>query len=77
MQLKIALSLSTAIIILLINTQLCFAQKTYDVLIQNGKIIDGTGNSWYVADIAVKEGKIALIQKNITASATKIIDATD
>ena len=34
------------------------AQTNYDVLIQNGKIIDGTGNSWYYADLAIKDGKI-------------------
>jgi len=62
-------------LILLINTQFCFAQQAFDILIQNGKIIDGTGNSWYIADIAVKDGKIALIQKNIAATAAKIIDA--
>ena len=34
------------------------AQTGYDVIIQNGKIIDGTGNSWFYADLAVKDGKI-------------------
>ena len=62
-------------LILLINTQFCFAQQAFDILIQNGKIIDGTGNSWYIADIAVKDGKIALIQRNIASAAAKIIDA--
>lgn len=50
-----------------------FAQ--YDLLIRNGKIIDGTGNSWYYADIAVKEGKIISIKKNITGDALKVVDA--
>ena len=54
---------------------LCIAQEQYDVLIKNGKIIDGTGNSWFYADVAVKDGKIVLIQKNINTSAKKIIDA--
>lgn len=52
-----------------------FSQTTYDVLIRNGKIIDGTGNSWYYADVAVKDGKIVSIQKNINATADKTIDA--
>lgn len=52
-----------------------FAQQQYDLLIRNGKIIDGTGNSWFYADVAVKDGKIALIQKNINGTATKTIDA--
>ncbi|MEP7111165.1 MAG: D-aminoacylase [Ferruginibacter sp.] len=51
------------------------AQTQYDIVIKNGKIMDGTGNSWYYADIAVKDGGIALIQKQITAAAARIIDA--
>lgn len=51
------------------------AQDSCDLLIRNGKIIDGTGNNWYYADIAVKDGKIISIQKSITTAANKIIDA--
>ncbi len=62
-------------ILLLLLPVLCFSQTPYDIIIHNGKIIDGSGNSWYYADIAVKDGKIALIQQHITTSAKKIIDA--
>ena len=31
----------------------------YDVLIRDGRIVDGTGNPWYRADIGVKDGAIA------------------
>src|SRR5882762_9943929 len=51
------------------------AQSGYDLIIRNGKIIDGTGNSWYNADIGIKDGKIVSIQKHITATAPKTIDA--
>ncbi len=40
-----------------------FSYAQYDLLIRNGKIIDGTGNNWYYADIAVKDGKIISIKK--------------
>lgn len=46
-----------------------------DLLIKNGKVLDGTGNSWYIADIAVKDGKISQIGRNLNYSATKKIDA--
>ena len=46
-----------------------------DVIIKNGKVLDGTGNSWIYADIAVKDGKIISIGKLKTNIATKIIDA--
>jgi N-acyl-D-amino-acid deacylase len=51
------------------------AQQNCDILIKNGKVIDGTGNGWYYADIAIKDGKIIAIQKNSTLTASKIIDA--
>src|SRR4051812_14585255 len=47
-----------------------------DILIRNGKIIDGTGNSWFYGDIAVKDGKIIDVGKHLNFSATKTIDAT-
>jgi len=52
------------------------AQNYADVLIRNGKIIDGTGNSWFYGDIAVKDGKILAIGKLTTWKAAKTIDAT-
>jgi len=51
------------------------ASQDYDILITNGKIIDGTGNSWYYADVAVKDGKIAAIGKLNNSTASKTIDA--
>lgn len=46
-----------------------------DILITNGKIIDGTGNSWYYGNIAVKDGKIIKIGRDVYLSAVKTIDA--
>ncbi|HOZ84742.1 MAG TPA: D-aminoacylase [Niabella sp.] len=54
---------------------LSYAQSSCDILIKNGKIIDGTGNSWYYGDIAISNGKIAGIGKNLTLMAGKIIQA--
>ncbi|MBY0432998.1 MAG: amidohydrolase family protein, partial [Cyclobacteriaceae bacterium] len=50
--------------------------QTYDLVIRNGKIIDGTGNSWYYADVAVKDGVISAIGKGTNWSAKRILDAT-
>lgn len=47
--------------LLLIGTLfLCFSAygQQADLLIRGGKILDGTGNSWYYGDIAVKKGRI-------------------
>lgn len=51
------------------------ATSTADILIRNGRIIDGTGNSWFVADLAIRDGKIAAIGKLDHIRAARVIDA--
>ena len=51
------------------------AAQQYDVLILNGKIIDGTGNSWFYADVAIKDGKIVYVGKTNNVTAPKVINA--
>ena len=48
----------------------------YDILIKNGKIIDGTGNPWYRADIAIEKGKIVALGRDL-GKAGKVIDAKE
>ena len=48
----------------------------YDLLIQNGTVIDGTGAPQRHADVAVADGRIVEVGK-ITTGATHVIDATD
>lgn len=52
-----------------------FAQ--YDYLIKNGRILDGTGNPWFKADIAIKNDRVVAIGSLENATATQIIDAKD
>ena len=52
------------------------AQNNADILIQHGKIIDGTGNPWYYGDVAITNGKIAATGNLNNWQAKKIIDAT-
>jgi N-acyl-D-amino-acid deacylase len=47
----------------------------YDVVVVNGKVIDGSGNPWFHADVAVKGGKIVRIGRIDPKSGKKVIDA--
>lgn len=55
-----------------------FAQNipSCDLLIKNGRIIDGTGNSWYYGDIAVTNGRIVQAGMALKVNAARTIDAT-
>ena len=46
----------------------------FDYILRNGRIVDGTGNPSYHADVAVKDGRIAAIGK-LTATAQQEYDA--
>ncbi len=62
------------VLLLLFCSSVASAQ-TFDLIIKDGKIIDGTGNSWYFGDVGVTNGKITSIGKLSSASAKKVIDA--
>jgi N-acyl-D-amino-acid deacylase len=46
-----------------------------DILITNGRIVDGTGNSWYNGNVAIKDGKIFKTGRELNLSARRVIDA--
>ncbi len=65
------------LLLLLIPVTVFSQQPICDLLIRNGRIIDGTGNNWYYGDLAVKNGRIVAIGRQLNCSATKTIDASN
>lgn len=49
--------------------------QDYDLLIRNGRIVDGSGNPWFTGDLAISSGKIAAIGKLSSKTARRTIDA--
>lgn len=47
----------------------------YDLIITNGRVVDGTGNPWFHADVAIKDGRIVRIGHVDPAQAQQVIDA--
>ena len=50
--------------------------QTYDIVIKNGRVIDGTGNPWQYADVAIQNGQIVKVGNLPGAEAKRVIDAT-
>ncbi len=49
--------------------------KTYDVVIKNARVVDGTGNPWFKSDIGIKDGRVARIGFIKETDAKQIVDA--
>jgi N-acyl-D-aspartate/D-glutamate deacylase len=50
-------------------------EAPYDLVIRNGKIVDGTGNPWFVGDVAVRGDRIVAVGRIPAAQAKREIDA--
>ncbi len=62
-------------LLLLLLYSSSFSQPRFDLIIQNGLIIDGSGNPWYRGDVGIRGGKIAAIGKLDANEAQRVIDA--
>jgi N-acyl-D-amino-acid deacylase len=51
------------------------AEPAYDLVITNARVLDGAGNPWFRADVAVKGGRIARVGRVALADAKRVIDA--
>jgi N-acyl-D-amino-acid deacylase len=47
----------------------------YDLVIRAGRVLDGTGNPWFPADVAVKDGRIVAMGHLASARAATVVDA--
>ena len=51
------------------------AQDSYDLGIANGTLVDGTGNPWYRADVAINGDRIVAVGQVDRAGARRVINA--
>lgn len=52
-----------------------FIPPAYDIVIRNGRVIDGMGNPWIRADVAIQDGRFAVVGK-VEGRGREEIDAT-
>ncbi|MGB9237080.1 MAG: D-aminoacylase [Terriglobales bacterium] len=63
------------LVLFLIVSTLGFAADSFDIVITNGHIIDGTGSPWYSGDIGIRDGRITAIGNLSGAVRKHTIDA--
>jgi len=51
-------------------------QPAFDLLLKNGRIVDGTGSPWFRGDVGIRGDSIALIAPHIDGAATRVIDVS-
>lgn len=63
------------VLFVLAGGSLAFPQNQYDLLIQGGRIIDGTSAGWYVGDVGVRGDSIVYVGPSRPVQARVTIDA--
>ncbi len=51
----------------------------FDLILRNGRVIDGSGNPWYLADVGIRAGRVEAVGKICSGSecpAKRVLDAT-
>jgi N-acyl-D-amino-acid deacylase len=65
----------TLAVLLTLGVAFASPAQTYDVIIRNARIVDGTGAPWYRGEIAISGDSIARIDRRIEGQAKRTIDA--
>jgi N-acyl-D-amino-acid deacylase len=72
---------SLLIVLFLLNAFPEFARAqekspaVYDIVITNGRIVDGSGSPWYSGDIGIRDGRITAVGNLAAAQRARTIDA--
>jgi N-acyl-D-aspartate/D-glutamate deacylase len=48
--------------------------QSYDLILRGGRVLDGTGNPWFAADVALRDGRIAAVGRLDGAQARRVVD---
>jgi N-acyl-D-aspartate/D-glutamate deacylase len=67
--------LALCVALCLASVTLAADEAPYDLVIRNGKIVDSTGNPWFVGDVAIRGDRIVAVGRIPAAEAKREIDA--
>ena len=52
------------------------AEESYDLVIRNGRVVDGTGNPWFVGDVGIRGDRVVAVGRSLPGSTKREIDAS-
>jgi N-acyl-D-amino-acid deacylase len=73
---KIGIALTSCVLAACLATVAAQPVQRYDLLIRNGRVMDGSGNPWFPADLAIHNGRIVAIGPLSNVQAARVIDAS-
>jgi N-acyl-D-amino-acid deacylase len=53
----------------------CDGDRKYDLVVRGGRVLDGSGNPWFQADIGVRDGRITAVGPLGDVDAARVIEA--
>lgn len=68
-------SLRSSFLIFALVTVLSIPAGAADLVIRNARVVDGTGSPWFLSDVAVTDGRISAMGRNLDVDADTVIDA--
>jgi N-acyl-D-aspartate/D-glutamate deacylase len=66
---------AAALAVLLLATPAPAADPEYDLVFRGGKVVDGTGNPWFVGDVAIRGDRVAAVGRAAPGRGVREIDA--
>ena len=70
-----SLCLLASVALLHLGAPAANAQPKYDLVIRDGRVADGTGNPWFVGDVAIAGDRIVAVGRVPEGEARRVIDA--
>jgi len=66
----------TLVVLVLALPSTSRAQESYELILRGGRVLDGSGNAWVVADVAIQEDRVAAVGDLGGAAAERLIDVS-
>jgi N-acyl-D-amino-acid deacylase len=73
---RIRTAVAACMVLVAMSSATAVVAQQYDLIIRNGRVLDGSGNPWFAADIAITGDRIAAVGRLPQATAGRVIDAS-